>query len=271
MKHLNEEELIEHYYKADASSAKHLARCAECAQAYAALQSDLAALQFPAPPARDVAYGEQVWASISSSLLRYEPHKKSWLHGGLWRGLSYASSGALLLACAFYAGRIWEHKQPQTTVAANSAPVQQMAVPPAPPSPPQPQPATPQPRQLVVVVLGDHLDRSEQLLVELKHADASNAELISPLRDEARSLLSANRLCRRKARNSDDPALAAALDRLDSLLTELANQKEELDAAAITRLQDEMNADGLLFEVRVLRSRIPDPPPGSRHFKGGTI
>jgi hypothetical protein len=54
-------------------------------------------------------------------------------------------------------------------------------------------------------------------------------------------------------------------------LTELANQKEELDAAAITRLQDEMNADGLLFEVRVLRSRIPDPPPGSRHFKGGTI
>jgi hypothetical protein len=270
MRHLNEEELIEHYYKANKGADLHLAACADCAEAYAALQSDLAAMEFPTPPARDAAYGEYVWASISSSLLRYEPRKRSWLNLELMRGLSYTTAGALLLACAFYAGRMWEHKQPQTTVASNPAPAWRPAVAPAQPS--QPLLPPPQPRQLVVVVLGDHLERSEQLLVELKHADAGSAELISPLRDEARSLLTANRICRQKARASDDPALAAALDRLNRLLTELANQKGGLDAAAIARLQDEMNADGLLFEVRVLRSRIPDQPPsGSKHFSGGAI
>jgi hypothetical protein len=110
----------------------------------------------------------------------------------------------------------------------------------------------------VVVVLSDHLDRSERLLVELKHADAGSEETVSPLRDEARSLLAANRICRQNAAKIDDPELAAALDRLDQVLGELANHPGGLNPATITRLQDEMNADGLLFQVRVLRSRIPE-------------
>jgi hypothetical protein len=64
-------------YQADAGIEKHLARCAACAQAFAALRSDLAAIAFPAPPARDAAYGERVWAAISTSLPRLEarPHR----------------------------------------------------------------------------------------------------------------------------------------------------------------------------------------------------
>jgi hypothetical protein len=43
-----------------------------------------------------------------------------------------------------------------------------------------------------------------------------------------------------------------------------------LNAAAIARLQNEMNTDGLLFEVRVLRSRIPNRQPGqNRRMDGG--
>jgi hypothetical protein len=257
MKHLNDEELIDHYYKADSDAAQHLAQCAKCAQAYAALQSDLAELQFPAPPIRDAAYGEQVWASISSSLLRYEPRKRIWLNLGLVRGLSYASAATLLLAGTFYAGRQWEHRQPHT------AAVQ---------TPQQKQPAVRPPERVVVVVLSDHLDRSERLLIELKHADADSTELLSPLRDQARSLLAANQLCRREAKKQDDPALAAALDRLDQLFNELANQPGGLNAAAITRLQDQLNSDSLLFEVRVLRSKALDRKPAAiARSHGGTI
>ena len=135
-------------------------------------------------------------------------------------------------------------------------------------SQPKEQIIAPPPQRVVVVVLSDHLDRSERLLVELKHADASNAEMVSPLRDEARSLMAANRICRQTAREDDDPALATALDRLDHLLTQLANQPEGLDNASITRLQDEMNANHLLFEVRVLRSRHVAEP---HETKGGTV
>jgi hypothetical protein len=145
---------------------------------------------------------------------------------------------------AFFAGRLWEHRQPKTAAVNNPAQPEVQAAPPK--------------QRIVVVVLSDHLDRSERLLVELKHADADSEEMVSPLRDEARSLLAANRICRQNAAKTDDPELAKALGRMDHLLDELANQPGGLNAATITRLQDEMDADGLLFQVRVLRSRIPE-------------
>ena len=125
-------------------------------------------------------------------------------------------------------------------------------------------------RRVVVVVLSDYLDRSERLLVELKHADADSTQMVSPLRDEARTLLAANRICRQDASKDHDPALDSALDRLDHLLDELANQPGGLNAASLARLQKEMDEDGLLFEVRVLRSRV-EAGHGTAGTKGGTI
>ncbi len=244
MKHLSEEELIEQYYsKGAAGFGQHLQACAQCAEAYAALRGDLDELVFATPPERDAAYGEKVWQSIAPLLPAYRPRMRSWLYIGLWRGLGYAAFASLIVA-AFFAGRLWEHGQSKTA-AVNNPPL------------PREQAAPPQQR-IVVVVLSDHLDRSERLLVELKHADAGSEEMVSPLRDEARSLLAVNRVCRQNAAKTDDPELAKALDRLDRLLDELANQPGGLSAATVARLQDEMNADGLLFQVRVLRSRIPE-------------
>jgi hypothetical protein len=259
MKHLNEQELIEQYYKqGKARAMRHLEACAECTEDFAAFKSDLDALRSAELPARDAAYGERVWRSIAPCLPVYEARRRSWLRGGVWRGLSYASACAVLVAGAFIAGRVWEHKQIRTTAGANSTTV--------------PQPAAPPQQRLVVVVLSDYLERSERLLVELKHADAGSEEMVTPLRNEARSLLAANRVCRHNAEKDDDPALAAALARLDHLLVELANQHDGLNAAALGRLQEEMNSGSLLFEVRVLRSRIPDQKPAAnKRPNGGTI
>ena len=244
MNHLSEEELIEQYYsKGAAGFGQHLEACAECAKAYAALRGDLDQLDFAAPPERDAAYGEKVWQSIAPHLPAYQPRKRGWLYIGLWRGLSYAAFASLFVA-AFFAGRLWEHRQAKTA-AVNNPPQHEVQA-----APPQ--------QRIVVVVLSDHLDRSERLLVELKHADAGSEEMVSPLRDEARSLLAANRICRQNAAKTDDLELARALDRMEHLLDELANQPGGLNSATITRLQDEMDADGLLFQVRVLRSRIPE-------------
>ncbi len=257
MSHLTEEELIAHAYSEDGKDAaqQHLGACGECAKAYTALRSDLAEMRFTAPPVRDDAlYGKRVWESISGSLPAYEVRKAQWLRGGLWRGLSYAAAALALVICAFIGGRLWEHRKAQT-VAGNH------------PQQNQPGIAHP-PQRVVVVVLSDHLDRSERLLMELKHVDAGSAGMISPLQDEAQSLLAANRICRQKTKHDDDPALATALDRLDHLLVQLANQPGGLDSTTISKLQDEMNADGLLFEVRVLRSR---QAASTVHTKGGTI
>jgi hypothetical protein len=244
MNHLTDQELIEYGYGEGDRAAieKHFVACAECEKAYGAVQLDLAEMKFAQPPARDASYGERVWESLEGWLPAYPARKRSWLGGGLWRNLSLAVACAVLLACAFLGGRMWERWQ--TKIAAGNHPAQA-------------QPNAHAPQRVVVVVLSDHLDRSERLLVELKHVDADSTEMVSPLRDEARSLLAANRICRKNVKQDDDPALAPALDHLDRLLAEMANEPGGLNSATITKLQDEMNKDGLLFEVRVLRSRIP--------------
>ena len=264
MNHLNEEQLIDHFYGkdgTDAPASRHLERCEACAQAYAALQSDLAELSGVEPPVRDAAYGASVWKSIGPLLPVYQTQQQSrmrgWMRGWLGRGLSYAAAGALLVVGAFFAGRMWEHRQAQISAEIHPQLSQKPAL---------------HPREdVVVVVLSDHLARTEGLLVELKHADAGSAEMVSPLRDEARSLLAANRVCRQDAAQIGDPALATALDHLEPLLAELAHQPGGLNSATIARLQKEMNKDGLLFEVRVLRSRMPDPQADSaKRSSGGT-
>jgi hypothetical protein len=255
MSHLTEEDLIAHTFAEDDKDGvkQHLEACAECAMNYAALRSDLAEMEFTEVPDRDASHGKRVWESISASLPAYEGRKWNWLRGGPWMGLSYAAACIALATCTFIGGRLWERREAKI-VAGNHTQAKQPSVAHA-------------PQRVVVVVLSDHLDRSERLLMQLKHADAGNAEMLSPLRDEARNLLPANRICRQKVKH-DDPALATALDRLDHLLAELANHPGDLNSSTITRLQDEMNADRLLFEVRVLRSR---PAAPAAHRKEGTI
>jgi anti-sigma-K factor RskA len=201
MKHISEEQLIEHHYGEGRAEVKHhLEVCGECAEAYAALGNDLAALKNTEPPARAAQYGEQVWRSLSSLLPVHSTQGRVWQRANLWKRIGYAAACALLIAGAFLAGRRWEQRKPP--LAGNGTQVKQ---------------------QVVLVVLGDHLDRSERLLIELKHADAGSADMVSPLQEEARNLLPANRRCRQRAIQIDDRALATVLDRLDRVLAELAN------------------------------------------------
>jgi hypothetical protein len=233
---------------------RHLAGCQECAHNFAELKRDLASVDRTEAPVRDANYGERVWAAIAPMLPVYEAQKRRWrLSSGWMRGLGYAVAVALLVACAFYAGQLVERRN-HLIVA-------------------QQEQKTPQTKQpVVVVVLDDHLDRSERFLVELKHADFDPAAVASPMRDEAKSLLAANRICRKDAAQADDPELTTALDHLDHLLADAANEPGGLNAQNIAKLQDEMNAEGVLFEVRVLRSRIAHHDETANNpVTGGTI
>lgn len=240
MKHYTDEELVERYYSSSETGnpgAGHLEECPECSTALAALEIDLAVMRPVDVPERGENYGEQMWARVEASLPPRSSRRRPRV--ALWRGLGYAAGCAALVAASFYGGRAYEHWQHRTTEAQRR------------------RPAAPAQPKVVVVVLGDHLDRSERLLVELKHADPDSPELVKPLTDEARGLLAANRVFRDEAQRDGDAALTLALNHLDQVLTEIANRPGGLDAAALDRVKNEMNADGLLFEVRVLRSKNP--------------
>jgi hypothetical protein len=259
MEHLSPEGLVAMYYNDEApeatkSAQNHVAECADCAAAYRSLENDLKALGTVEAPERGEDYGERMWQRVAaelpaaggaaatlgfhSTVLKPASKWRSWM----WMGLSYAAGCAVLATAAFYVGTVWEHQQHLKREAARDA---------------LRKPGAPEKPRVVVVVLGDHLDRSERLLVELKHADADNQELVRPLRDEARGLLAANHVFREDADKSGDEDLSQALDKLDKLLREIANEPGGLNKASLERLQQEMTNEGLLFEVRVLRSRNP--------------
>lgn len=256
MKHMNETELIEHYYKESSNMAereRHLAGCAACARSYAELRRDLDGVKPLAPPARDEGYVEQVWQSIRRSLPVYERPKRSWTLTQLWRPLGWAVA-CLLIAVAFFAGRQWERRQMPAVAVAGDPHARQ---------------------RVVIVVLGDHLDRSERLLVELNHAGSDVSGVAMPLRSEARELLATNRLVRQSAIETGDVRVEASLDRLERLLSELANEPDALSGADLDRLRQEMNTDSLLFDIRVLRSRVnsqaTEPQGAGKATKGASI
>ncbi|MBS1801169.1 MAG: hypothetical protein JSS95_15255 [Acidobacteria bacterium] len=242
MNHFTEEELIDYHYGESASAdavARHLRECADCARNYAAIERDLAEIAVPVTPLRSEDYGQQVWDGIRGSLRAYPaPERRHWFRfapGNQWKGLAAVAACLLVVAGAFFAGRLWEHRNPQHPVANNAAGDQGR-------------------QKVVLLVLGDHLDRSERLLVELKHAEPSTE---GSMQAEARDLLAANRLYRESVKSSD-PTLANALDHLERVLIEVSNEPAGLSQARLDELQKEMNTDGLLFEVRVLRSRVQD-------------
>ena len=252
MKHLSEEELIELYYGEAARSAPaHLEQCRECAAQYAELKQSLDAIRPAAAQRQSAQYGEHVWEALQPRLIPYEKKAVDWRGWTRWRAVTLAVSGAVLLAMAFVGGRYWERHTAKQNNAAENA---------------NPQAA----QRTVLVVLTDHLDRTERLLVALEHADASDRAENAQLQSEARELLASNRLYRTTVSRTEDPAMAGALDRLEGVLAEIANNPN-LTAEDLQRVRQEMNAEGILFEIRVLRTRQPDQESKLNHARGASI
>jgi hypothetical protein len=251
MKHLTQEELIEHYYSEDfykVEAELHLQACKHCSQAYDELGKLLGGIRGPEPPARSAEYGNEVWRSIQGSLAPYP--KKSKVIRMPWRQFGLVAACLLLVATAFFAGRIWEHAHTKLSIAAV--------------------PSTEKTR-VVLFVLGDHLDRSERLLVQLNHAGGEDADASLPLQAEARQLLTDNRLYRQSVTHANDPLLSAALDHLERVLLEVANAPGDLDSEEIARIEKEMNTEGLLFQIRVLRTKVAGQQTNMQAARKGTV
>lgn len=259
MKHLTEEEWIEHYYgESNDSQAvqQHLTECSECAAMGQELARDLAAMrEREGEPLRDGNYGEKVWQSLRSSLTPYRREQTGrWYWPLRWNlGLTAASvTLAAIAVAAFYSGRLWEQRSAPQIAAANQAHAGD---------------------RIILFVVSDHLDRSQKLLAELNDPDQAAAD--HGLQATARELLTENRLYRQSSRR--DPAVAqnasleTILDDLEPALIELANQPGDLDRAKIVQLRRELNTGGLLFEIHVLRSRAHQQEQSADAPQEGTI
>jgi hypothetical protein len=227
--HLHEDELTLHYYREDGgAAAAHLAACAACAAAYAALKADLDAITPEDAPERPEAFEAQMWNRVEARLPKRGARWAPWLGG-----LAIAAS----LVLAFWLGR-------QTTVSTPAPQASMLA------------PTQEQVRERVLLVaVGDHLERSQMVLLEVVNAPAGETDLATSQRS-AGELAAANRLYRQAASRAGEPAVASVLDDLERVLVEIAHSPSPASSADMERLRQRIESKGLLLKVRVIGSHV---------------
>lgn len=239
MKHTTEEELFayrEGEMKERETIAAHLNECGECRAELARIEEVFTALNAIPVPDPGAEYGTKVWRQIVN---RLPEQRASWWQGWLMpRRLMALGAAAALLALAFYAGRVTKPK-PGPEEIADAGKVRE---------------------RVLVVAVGEHLGKSEMVLMELSNAQpiGGGKKLIniSTEQKRAENLVEENRLYRQTALSSGDNAMASTLDELERVLLDVANSPDEVTPAQFESIQKRIAEQGILLKVRVVQQEL---------------
>lgn len=240
--HPTEEDLLMLYYRESSASPDqlraHLEVCASCRSSYENLVRLLDACNELPVPEPHPAFESRIWNRLEPQLHPLNQHVSPWaFFSGRW----FAAAGvAALLIVAFLAGRF-------TRTPSQPAQAQIVAI-------------TADGRQRVLLMaLGDHLQRSEMVLTELANGPDQASDL-SADRERARNLISENRLYRQTAADSGDPAVAQLLDELERVLLDISHGTDPEE------IKSRIDSQSLIFKLRVLganmeRTNSSEPKP----------
>jgi hypothetical protein len=240
MRHRTEEELIGYRFgevKEPVAIAAHLKECAECREELARIEAVFVALDtMPIPdPGED--YGKRVWQEIEPRL--GEKKARWWESLFVPQRLAALGGVVALVILAFIVGR-WTKPPIPIADQADAAKVRE---------------------RVMVVAVGEHLGRTEMVLMELENAPAQKGQKainISETQRRAGDLVEENRLYRQTALKEGDQAMASTLDELERVLLDIANSPEELTPAAFETIRNRIEAQGLLFKVRVVKQGLDE-------------
>jgi anti-sigma factor RsiW len=243
--------------------ATHLETCADCAHLVADIQQivrDAAALGPAEPPA-------YVWERLAQSIV---DNRQSTIDSlqvpaesqqvpaaspkpraqSLWPRFAWGLATAAMVVLAFFTGRFLHEREQQRSM-------QQAAA--ATARPAGIDPADVRERVLLIAV-GDHLERSQMVLVELAHAETSGQLDISAERQLADDLVASNRLYRQTAQQMGQESVATLLDDLERVLVEVARGPSTVSMRQLADIQQRIESQGILFKVKVIGSDIRKPP-----------
>jgi len=236
---------------------QHLEACLDCRRLYASLQRVLNIVDSMPVPERPADYGEQVWRRISHQL----PARRralGWMQGP-WRWAAAGLAFAALLTTAFVAGRFYAPGRrigaPPQTVANNR------------------EIATPDQgsERVLRVAVGDYLERSQMVLVELANAEPKGVMDISAEQERAGDLVTETRLYRQTAARTGDARIASLLDELERVLVDLRNAPSRITPQDLETFRQRLESDGILFKIRVLGSNVRSQEVPAAPASGKTL
>ena len=254
--HVTHDELVLHYYgEATAGAARvdaHLAACAACRASLDRLQQTLALVDRVSEGEPHAGYEATLWARLQDALDAPVPWWRRLVHDGPVRW-AMAGTLAAVLVGAFLAG--WLARDVATpapsATEASAGPVR---------------------TRVLIVAVGDHLERTQMVLSELMNAGQISQAAFEGDRERASDLVSANRLFRQSAGLAGDTSMDGVLEELERVLVEIANAPADISEAELDALRARVERGGLVFRVRVLSDelRARQQPAGIDQTKGTT-
>ena len=110
---------------------------------------------------------------------------------------------------------------------------------------------------MLLVDLGDHLDRSQRVLVELVSADDERgAEPARRARTRRAAGVGEPALSRQTAAATGDASIVDLLDQLERVLVEVAASPSAGSASELGEVRRRIESGSLLFKVRVVSSDL---------------
>lgn len=230
--HLTEDDLVLLYYgeeDAPEGARGHLETCPDCRRAAEELARDLDQVTPDAAPERPAGYEQWVWARVRREIAA------SAVAAPRTSGARRWAVAAAAVVAAFLLGR---HLPQDVGLAPR----------------PIPEPVR---ERILLVAVGEHLERSRLVLVELSNAEGGEADLSSE-QEQAQGLVGANRLYRMSAEQAGETGVANVLEELERVLVELAHGPSQRTSGELERLQKRIEARGLLFKVKVLETQVKE-------------
>lgn len=254
MKHVSEEKLIA-YREGEPRDrtpiAAHLADCGVCRAELERLEAVLRLLEALPVPDPGEEFERRAWQQLAPRLPGKRPRWwQTWMQP---RRVAAFAGVAAIAALAFVIGR-WT--KPGAGGGAPPLSAEQVR------------------KRVLVVAVGEHLGKSEMVLVELANTEPNEPKAeqvnISGEQKRAEELLDANRLYRQTALQQGDAALASLLDELERTLLDVAHSPGQVTPVQLESLQRRMESRGILFKVRVVnqdlqkREKAARPAPGQK-------
>jgi hypothetical protein len=240
--HLSDDDLILHFYgETERGQAawveSHLASCADCQDARAALVRVMTLVDSAAPVEAPPGYERTAWARLEPQLPPSGGAPR-WTSSLFWFP-QWALGGAVaaLVIVAFVAGRVSGGDPPI------AAPTQAVV-------------DDGEPSRVLEAEVGDHLDRTQMMLVELVNAETDHSDVLAGEQARASDLVAINRLIRQSAEQSGDSAIVSVLEDLERVLLEIANAPAGASSNELTDLQSRITTEDLLFRLRVIASEM---------------
>lgn len=269
VEHLTQDDLVLYRYQESPDAAaveRHLAACRQCRDEYAALERVLGLVETgfgtSHVPEPDASYERQVWTNVERRIAEEaaaranRPWWMFWRAEGFGYGLvpqlALAATIALLLVVGFAIDRVVRPSSPGAGAVTRSGSGAGAVATRAGGGSPAPASAGNARGRVLYAAVGEHLQRSELMLVEFNNVEAGGRQIdLTPQQEWAEDLVSENRLYRQSAADAGEAQMVSVLDDLERVLLEVAHAPVRADGEQLNRLRTRLDTQDLLFKVRV--------------------